>query len=291
MRRTIPHEAIRWALVARHVREHFLRHRSVRGSASKDLTLGAAVQEAALIITLGELLQEIELGLKERLERHLRKTHGPLWWDQLPKTIRRHAKSRRIWSSEQLGVRRVLGPDNIAWLTMGDVVRVLTALPDDEWRSCLAAETSAKKSFEKSIRRVKAFRDYHVAHPKARPTTNSEIAALCIAIERLPTVVTPVEWSHATFLLERLAAASPDDREAIWELASSYGMPRPFRLTDWLSCPELESPGRCRHRRRLGKRAVAWRYRLLRWCAYIDVARSTFFSRRVESSPPAGGDS
>jgi hypothetical protein len=277
--RSIPHDTIRWALIARHTREHYLRGRSVVGLASGDLPLNRAAQEMALIVFVRELLQEIELGLKDRLQRHMRKKHGAAWWDQLPESIRRNAKSRRAWSSTQLGARRVLGPHNIAWLTMGDVVRVLTELPDDQWRSCLDAEASAQKRFDVSVRRVKAFRDYYVAHPKARPTTNSEIAALCLAVEGLPAIVVPAEWRNATDLLERLATLPPDVRNDVWELSSSYGMPRRFTLTEWLACPELELPSQCLHRRRLRSRSIAWRRRILKWCADIDVAQTTFFAR------------
>jgi hypothetical protein len=80
------------------------------------------------------------------------------------------------------------------WLSFGDVTKSLRALPQNEWRFCLASETQRRAAFGRAIARVKNFRDRELAHPKPARITNHQIYLLCRAICALPNMLCPSQW-------------------------------------------------------------------------------------------------
>lgn len=248
------------------------------------------VTEGTRIVMVGALMRDIELTLKSRVYRFLQRRWGPDWWDHLPVFVRRSARNRRRWSAEQLGQRRVLGEKDIAWLSMGDVLRVLAEFPPEDWQECLDSETRRRREVDRSLRQIKAYRDYHLAHPKPRRTTLKEQARLCSAVAALPHFLRPNEWSETEALLRKAGALS---KEALWDLREELGWSgeaHGARLESWLSCPDLEPPERCKHKRGISRATVGWRMGVLNDCAHFDVGGNVLLTpRTVEGDRwPAG---
>jgi hypothetical protein len=264
----IPHEFIKWAIQARKIREYYL---ALRGDAASG-TMVMNMTEAVVLVSVMELLRHVELSLKERLYKFLSRQHGGQWWHSLPAPVRQNCESRRKWTVAEIGSRRTLGSQNIAWLSMGDVMRVLKGLSANDWRQCLNAENSRKSEFHRTLRKVKSFRDYHIAHPKPRRSTNSELAALCRQIELLPGIFRPKEWASVNDLLGAVRALPPGERQAFHHLAIGYPERDKERLLAWLRSPFLTNG-----ERPLDRARVLWRSRVIGWCGDTDPGGQTFF--------------
>jgi hypothetical protein len=104
----IPHDAVSWALFARSIKANYLRQEEEDGAESRSPLL-RGLNEGIRIVTVGELMRDIELTLKWRVTRFLKLEWGDSWWSHIPGPVRRRARSRRKWSAEQLGQRRVVG--------------------------------------------------------------------------------------------------------------------------------------------------------------------------------------
>lgn len=186
------HEAVQWGLAGAVIEGHWLPRRDASG-----LSLLAGLNEGMLRLFVNLLVEQIELDLKRMLSTHLRRVHSQLWWSKLPSSVRALARRRYEWSQEALGARRVLSFPDICWLTMGDTLKSLEALSLFEWQACLRAQTRRRRTFAAVARRVKAFRDYHIAHPKPRDATTPEITGLCRAARQLAVAIRPAEWRIA----------------------------------------------------------------------------------------------
>jgi len=236
--------------------------------------------EGIRILFIGELLRDIELDLKRRVERYLRKTHADQWWAHIPRDARRNVVVRRRWSAHQLGDRRILAEHDISWLSMGDVLRVLAALSPSEWQHCLDSENRRRGEFHRTLHRVKAYRDYHLAHPKPRRATVKEQAQLCTAVMRLPLVIRPAEWSEVDEFLGKVATITPWSIDDIQADAWQYSELKSERVRRWLACPDLEPPELCGHMRRLDLHRVRWRQQILQQCINADPGGRVFFKDR-----------
>ena len=159
--------------------------------------LVAGITEAVIRLFVNLLVQQIELDLKICLVNQLRHHHGDRWWFSLPDSVQRLARARYEWSRKALGARRVVRFPEISWLTFGDILKTLDVMSPDDWRSCLHAETRRRRAFSTVARRVKTFRDYHIAHPKPRDVTTPEIAGLSAASRQLAVTLCPNEWAQA----------------------------------------------------------------------------------------------
>jgi predicted phosphatase len=186
------HESIKWGLISAIVEGRFLSNRQV-----SHLEILNAMNEAVLRLSVNILVEQIELDLKRMLYVHLRRIHLDQWWSQLPKPVRQSAKSHYLWSSAALGARRVVRFPDVCWLTFGDILKSLNTLSLSEWQACLRAETRRRQPFMNTVKGIKAFRDYHIAHPKPRKLTTSEITSLCRTTRRLAVSLRPVEWLYA----------------------------------------------------------------------------------------------
>lgn len=184
------HEAIRWGLEGAVIEGHYLPERQASG-------FGAGMTEAVIRLFMNLLVQQIELDLKTCLVTHLRNHHGERWWFSLPDSVQHLAWARYEWSRKALGPRRVVRFPDISWLTFGNTLKTLDAMSPDEWRTCLHAETRRRRAFSMVARRIKAFRDYHIAHPKPRDVTTPEIRGLSVASRQLTVTLCPAEWAQA----------------------------------------------------------------------------------------------
>ncbi len=269
-----PHEAIRWGLQAWFTLEHYIPQRSDNPS-----VFAQSMAEVVIFISVFDMIKEIELTLKSRLEKYLRKTNGSTWWSLLPESVRRNAENRHRWAAGQLGARRVISRNNIAWLSMGDLLRSLNSLKRVEWQVCLDAENRRVKKFESVLRLVKSFRDCHLAHPKPRALSNSELNSLCVAVRTIPLIIRPEEWNRTLQLLMNVKALSPDDRREISSAAHKWDAKKRTELREWVACPELDNPERCTHERNSTTLESKWRECILTWCADLDAGGCVFFGR------------
>lgn len=276
-----PHDTVSWGLFALSIKARFLKEEEKHPLA--DLAQG--VMEAMRLVMVSELMREIELTLKWRIERRLRLQWDQQWWNHLPQSVRRNVKSRRRWAANQLGDRRVLGEKDITWLSMGDVLQVLARFSASEWQSCLDSETRRRRDFERALRKVKAYRDYHLAHPKPRRTTLKEQAILCSTVASLPCVIRPQEWAEVERFLEKIAAVPSGQLSGLREDAWRYSKSKSERLDQWLACPDLEPPEFCHHDKRLSQRCVRWRQRVLTLCEDYDPGGVIFFQSRATQRP------
>jgi hypothetical protein len=154
---TEPHESIKWALQAWPLRDLWLPNRHHR-----DLAL-RAFHDGYLHLVIPNLIAEIELWIKDRLEQTLRSSRGQHWWGGIPERCRRSAAYRYKWASDQLGKNRVAPATSTVWLSFGDALSTLAALPLEAWQRCLLAENKRRAAFAATIRPIKFFRDYHLA--------------------------------------------------------------------------------------------------------------------------------
>ena len=111
------------------------------------------------------------------------------------------ARKRYEWSRGTLGRQRIVGFPNFCWLTFGDTLKSINALTPLEWKACLNAETRRRRSFDRVAKRVKGFRDYHIAHPKPRDLTTPEIVRLCNVTRGLAFELRPNEWKTVCLML------------------------------------------------------------------------------------------
>ena len=190
------HEAIKWGLAAVVIQGHYLPERQ-----RKAVTLTSGMMEGVIRLFVNILLEEVELDLKHLLAKHLRRRHSGTWWFQLPQNVQRVARTRYEWSRATLGERRVFRFPDISWLTFGDTLKALDSMQDADWKKCLGAETKQKRTFIRLAKRVKSFRDYHIAHPKPREITTAEMIRLCETTRRLASGLCPREWEQACHIV------------------------------------------------------------------------------------------
>lgn len=273
-----PHESISWALTAWHLKDNYLPIRTTSsGARAYGSSFMFGITEAAVLISVFELVRDIELSLKRQLAAHLKDCYGNAWWQALPPAVQKNGSARHRWAALQLGARRAGGTARMEWLCFGDVAKALRALSPGEWQKCLRAETKRRIAFGRAIARVKTFRDRELAHPKPTRMTNHQIHVLCCAVQALPNVLCPSQWSK---LLALLAAVQKLPREHQARLADDLN----FRLKEnrpllrkWLACPAVEPPHLCVHRA-LPRHEVLWREAVLSFCAELDAGRRVFFS-------------
>jgi hypothetical protein len=271
IQKAVPHQLVSLGLTGWSIRERFIPFRK-----SRDSKLLWGMNEAVLIVGVVELMKEIELSLKEAIEQFLRKTYGAGWWLTLPARVQQNAQNRYKWSIAQIGVRRAGAKHNVAWLSMGDVIRVLGSLSPEHWTICLEAETKRQKELETTLFRVKLFRDNYLAHPKPRSITDYEFASLCKAAQRLPQIVRSREWKEVLRLLDVIKALPPGQRSELW--SDSMSSRDRIELRRWLSCPNLDPPFACNHRKKVTATEVKWRDNILKHCANLDPVGSVFLS-------------
>jgi hypothetical protein len=116
------HESIKWGLLATTISAGYLPHRDKSGS-----RFTFEITEAAIRVFVAALLETIELDIKARLQRFLRRTRGIDWWNTLPARVQQNARNRHRWTSAELGPRRTYAYPNLAWLTMGDGVNPIVS--------------------------------------------------------------------------------------------------------------------------------------------------------------------
>lgn len=198
------HEALSWGIHAALTEFKYLPVRNNSG-------LGKYVDgmnESMIRILQQEMLQHVELHLKTRVKAFYTKNLGGGWWTGLPERVRLQAARRHRWSAEVLGARRVVEFPNICWLTMGDLMKVFEDLSTPNWQACLGTTGRRRVAFANALRHIKAFRDYHVAHPKPRDITTSEIRLLCHATYRAVTALQPHDWQILVSVMARNADLS-----------------------------------------------------------------------------------
>lgn len=283
-----PHFSVQWALRTRIfpnravTQDPEISSGSVKGIATE-------LEQVHLLFVVNELSREIELTLKKRLERALKKDLGEHWWEGLPRDVRKVAAWRYKLASRQRG-SRMLAPTNIAWLTLGDTLKVIASLDPDPWQQCLDAETKRRKAFDQTLSRVKHFRDYHLAHPKPHRWSLNELSHLGRSISRIPTEIVPREWEHAQHLIDVLSSRNWEDPTKShhhwsyyhWQLWSddSFAENRDH-IEEWAACPELESRASCSHslQQKLTGSELNWRVTTLRLLSALDPSGERFFGR------------
>lgn len=270
--RSQPHTSVCWALTAWHLQEDTL---SFRGTQSSDLVVG--ITEVYIRYIATELIREIELFLKKRLHSLLVKLYGSEWWSNIPKCVRSNAKARHRWSITQIGSRRAGRVERMEWLSFGDVIVALGDLSTKDWRYCLCAETARKRGFEKTVRRIKAFRDNSLAHPRTRWASNADIILLCRSIRKIPLVLCPYEWQRVLDILELVWRLEPHMQlELAWEANPSLRKDHK-RYEEWLRFSDLSPPELCSHSDSITHAEVRWRDNILRECSAIDAGRRVLF--------------
>jgi hypothetical protein len=268
-----PHVTVLWGLSSWFISTRYLPLRVCNDNFLAGFT------EAVMLVSIVDLLKRIELSLKEMLHSHLRKVHGHGWWVALPPEIQRNAANRHRWATAQIGSRRAGSLQNIAWLSMGDVIKSINTFDKEGWTTCLKAETYRKRQFEDALQSVKAFRDNQLAHPKPRPTTNHEIAVLCRAVQRLPGIVRPSEWNEVIKLLKEIKSLPPDDRTKFSSYAHSFSSQLPNELCEWLTHVELVQSPPTKCLKSISAAEAKWRQRVVKWCAELDAGGYVFFGR------------
>jgi len=254
------------------------RYLPLRGVGDSSLVRG--MTEGVLFINITTLVEQIELWLKQRIELSLCKANGKAWWSSLPPKVQRNSENRHRWATAQIGVRRAGPSQDIAWLSMGDVISVLASLSKNDWQSCLQAETYRKKEFERALYKVKAFRDNYLAHPKPREISKFEMATLARTVQRFPTILKPDEWNQAMNLLGKIKTLSPDGRMQLLSIAMSFNKHKSETLSKQVECPDLDEPPYCNHDRKLNRRTTNWRVHVIRICADYDSGGYVFFGRQ-----------
>jgi len=277
--RVKPHDSVCWALSAWYLRDNYLPLRkTTSGSTSHDDSFIYEITEAAVLVTVFELVRRIELRLKANLARYLRRRHGSGWWQALPLAIQKSAAARHRWAVLRLGSQRAGGYARVEWLTFGDLAKALRALPPSEWQTCLNAETKRREAFDRSVARVKAFRDRELAHPRPTRMTNQQIRALCSAIQTLPQIVCPTEWARVLALLAIVTNLSEQHQRRLADDLNFHIQTNQSFIQRWLACPVLEPPEVCMHSTLASQPEVLWREAVLLHCAELDAGRRVFFS-------------
>lgn len=268
-------DSVRWGLHAEVILENYIPYAPQRRA---DLARLADVSwgEGSVRLVVSLLLERIELDLKRLISSFLLSSRGPGWWTTLPASVRRNAENRHRWTEAQLGPKRIGPFPDVAWLSMGDLGRVLDSLDRDAWRMCLHAETARRSQFSRTLSQIKTFRDYSVAHPKPKYPSNRQLSSLCAAVRRLPLILNPCEWEFGKDLLNEVQRLPEQERlDLIWEgmdlsrrsgvferwLANQQRRSLPFRPTWTVS------------RRR------QWLRDFLAYCAVLDPGGRTFFGR------------
>lgn len=249
-RKAAPHDAIGWALTAWHLNENYLPLRTASsGATSYGSSFIYGITEAAVLVSVFELVRQIELTLKTQLAIHLTHQHGAAWWQTLPPNVQRSGAARHRWAVLQLGSRRAGNPTRTEWLSFGDVAKALRALHPSEWQKCLSAETSRREAFGRAVARIKNFRDRELAHPKPTRMTNHQIHVLCSAIRTLPEIICPKEWSSVMALLAIVQGLSEESQRRLADELNFHLRDHRPLIRKWLACPVLEPPEACIHER------------------------------------------
>jgi hypothetical protein len=271
------HESIGWAFKAMVIAGEMLPKRGTNFTLGWDGIMNA-LNEGHLQISVTGLLEQVELGLKERLTAFLGKTRGPSWWATLSGRVRQSAAARHRWSTAQLGARAVTRYPDAAWLTMGDVILVLDSLPVEDWRACLDAESRQKSAFRRVFYRIKGFRDYYVAHPKPHRTSTESMLRLCLAVRRIPLILRPAEWQKATRLLDVIRSLPKEQRSSLHSEAGGGWTKRDPRVLEVrVADLRIADPEGLTGGRRLSAKEKAWRAALLRSCVSSDATGKVFF--------------
>lgn len=269
-----PHETLYWGVIAHYVRVHYLPDRDVRPKRAHPGPL-MSLHEGVIRLSLASLLEEIELGLKVRLHRYLQRTHPMDWWSALPLPVQRSATARYRWSASQLGSGGLTGFPDIAWLTMGDTIKVLETLSVPQLRECLDAQSGRRTELFRTLRAIKAFRDYHVAHPKPKAASTAAIAKLCRNIEAIPRNIRPIEWQYLAQLWNSIGNLSADEQKLLLREAGPYAsMPITF-LDGWIDKFTRQS-------RDSSSRFLidsGWTRMILKFCARLDASGNVYFGR------------
>lgn len=271
----IPHEPVRWALHAWSVSKLYVPHAATSRRANLALDADVSYAEGSLRLEVSLLLERIELDLKRLLRSYLNATRGPNWWHTLPVQVRRNAENRHRWTVVEIG--RVLPFPDIAWLSMGDTLKVMDSLPRDGWKLCLGTETCRQRQFSRCLLRVKLFRDYHVAHPKPHYPSSRRLLSLCSTVQKLPTISHPNEWALGCRLLLLIRQAPKQERkDLIWE-AMGLGI-RSGSLSKWIALPIPDTRGMTRHPSTgVSRREASFRRKFLSYCAERDPGGRAFF--------------
>jgi hypothetical protein len=162
---------------------------------------------------------------------------------------------------------------------MGDALQILGDLSPDDWQRCLKAETRRRRDTDRALRKVKAYRDYHLAHPKPRRSTLKEQAQLCSTVLALPGLICPDEWAEVETLLLKVGTLPAS---ALSGLRNELEFTRSNEqhLDRWLACPDLEPPEVCTHVHCLGRSVVHWRREVLSQCESFDPGGNVLLAAR-----------
>ena len=141
------------------------------------------------------LVEDVELWLRERIETELRRRHAGGWWSAIPKDIQQRAARRHQLACTEFGARRAGTAQSGSWLSFGDTVKVLDGLDADSWTRCLEATIYCRRSFSRAIRKIKAFRDARIAHVQSGGPTAAEVAKLLGRVAKLCECLRPQDYA------------------------------------------------------------------------------------------------
>ncbi len=262
------HDSIRWGLHGGVIRKTYLPRCEQEAGKSKLSKLLIGFAEGVVLLNIVELVKDIELTLKERIENFFLKRNGIDWWNVLPKQIQVNARNRHKWAAAQLGLRRTDSLSQIDWLSMGDVLRVLEDLNNEEWKICLDAETYRRKQFASALSTIKAFRDNYLAHPKPRNMSHYEISNLCRAIQRIPIIIRPNEWNMAVSLINSFNTLPSESKGTLWDLVKEGSHGKNSYLHAWLASDKCDKPILLKNESKISLREIKWREHLITY--YLD---------------------
>lgn len=267
-----PHTMVQWLLRARLVTS------SLQDTPTKeawDTGVEQSMGGAILRLQVTTLAEEVELWLKARLNQRLRRLHGPGWWASLPDDVVRAATHRYQWALRQTGPKRIGPLQDIAWLSLGDVIKVLNTLALDEWRACLRSETARRQAFGRALLTIKTFRDNRLAHPRPRPPSRLEIARLCRAVQQMAQAVRPTEVSETELLLDQVRSVPNESRKRLHHLA--WWGDDPGLFESLVAKPDLSVTNTQTAAGKLKRSQIKWRTHLLTFCAKADPGGRILF--------------
>jgi len=270
-----PHDSVLWGLQGWFIEAHWLPMRE--SNSASGLLMG--MTEAILLLSVSELVKQIELDLKKMLLRFLRQKNGLAWWDALPSELRHHAERRHRWASGQIGSKRAGSPRNIAWLSMGDLIRAIGCLVASDWATCLQAQTRRRRALERALLHIKAFRDNQLAHPKPHPISSDQLAVVCRAAHSIPQILRPSEWARVLALVGQLNVVNTECRNELLRQAVLLPTKQIQAMRTSLERLIMASSESTQWPTPIAR---MWHTRVIQFCGQLDPGGYVFFGRKEQ---------
>jgi len=242
------HRTVLWSLRAENVRRSLTQCREFTPASFRGQWSAGPMSSMAVVMVrygLTNLIEEIELWLRDRIEAELRRSHGNGWWAAIPKDVQQRAAYRHRLACAEFGSRRAAAAHSSDWLSFGDVLRVLDGLNRDSWVRCLDAMEYSQLRSSRALRKVKAFRDARIAHLQSGGPTTAEVAKVLDRIDKVCQLLRPSDYLLSMAARKVLLSQEVGQhRRLLFDLYESSSRRRPKRTARLRALGRVIPPSR-----------------------------------------------